>query len=78
MLLTELQYLLPLSVLMSNVFPRGFPNLATSRNGKGSNEDLRDFSGGEYDVVGGVGDGFLEGTPYNFDGGVGLGFLGNP
>jgi len=61
---------------MSNKFPCGVTNLATSRNGNDSNEDWRDFSGAEYKVAGGVGDGFLEGTPYKVDGGVGLGFLG--
>ena len=62
--------------LISSKFPCGVTNLATSSNGKDSNEELRVFSGAEYNVVGGVGEGFLRGAPYKVDGGVGDGFLG--
>ena len=62
--------------MISNRLPCGVTNLATSRNGNDSNEELRVFSGAEYSWVGGVGDGFLGGAPYNVDGGVGDGFFG--
>ena len=62
--------------MISSKFPCGVTNLATSSNGKDSNEELRVFSGAEYNVVGGVGEGFLAGTPYKVEGGVGDGFLG--
>ena len=67
---------LPLMPLISTKFPWGVTNLATSRNGKASIDFVRLFSGMEYIVVGGVGDGF-GGAPYIVVGGVGLGFLGS-
>ena len=67
---------LPSLPLMSTKFPWGVTNLATSRKGKGSIDLDRVFSGIEYNVVGGVGDGF-GGAPYKVVGGVGEGFLGS-
>ena len=62
---------------MSTKFPWGVTNFATSRKGKGSKDLVRVFSGIEYNVVGGVGDGF-GGAPYKVVGGVGDGFGGAP
>ena len=67
---------IPLCPLISTKFPWGVTNLATSRNGNGSKDLVRVFSGMEYNVVGGVGDGF-GGAPYKVVGGVGDGFLGS-
>ena len=67
---------IPFCPLISTKFPWGVTNLATSRNGNGSKDLVRVFSGMEYNVVGGVGDGF-GGAPYKVVGGVGDGFLGS-